>query len=336
MPLKSVLISSSGRRVELWRLFESAIRELGLPWRVIGADSNPSCATALAAGPVHEVPRLDDARYAQAIREIIAAERVGLIVPTIDTELAYYARLQVPGLVVAGSGPHAVALTSDKLSTFRWATEQGIATAPTIPLRDAVPELYRRWVVKPRRGSSSVGLQIGLKPTQLAAYRENLPLEAHRDWIAQPCLEGPEFTVNCFVEPNGACSYAVPHLRVATRAGEVSHAVTTHDSAIEDLVRRAMAALPDAAGPLCAQVIRDRELGPVLIEINARFGGGYPVAHEAGARGPHRLLRQAAGLPIDQTADTWESGVEMVRFDQSVFRRHVPRPINASTLPTSA
>lgn len=334
MNARSVLISSSGRRVELWRLFESAIRELGLPWRVIGADNDPSCATALAAGSVFQVPRIGDAGYSQEIRDLIGRERVALIVPTIDTELAYYASLQLPTVWVGASGSHTVALTQDKFATSLWANDRGLAFPPTSLLRDVVPSQHAEWVAKPRSGSSSVGVQLGLDSGRLTAFRNSLPVKALDRWLAQPCLHGPEFTINCFVDATGRCVYAVPHLRLATRSGEVSHAVTVRNAAVEDLTRRAIAALPDAFGPLCAQVIVDRDLGPVMIEINARFGGGYPVAHEAGARGPQRLLRQAAGLTSTDAADSWEPGVEMVRFDQSIFRRGVAIPIStASQLP---
>ena len=308
-----------------WRLFEAAIRNLGLNWRVIGADSDSSCATALAAGTVHRVPRLNDPAYADAIVQLVRRERVVLIVPTIDTELQFFARLELPGVLIATSGPETVSLTRDKLRTAQWATASGLAVPDTALLSNVNPTRYSEWVVKPRDGSSSVGLQLGLTPSQLQTFRDTLAPEMQSSWIAQPLLDGPEFTVNCFID-SGRCVYAVPHLRVATRGGEVSHAITACDSDVEALVRQAVLALPDSSGPLCAQVISDRQSGPLLIEINARFGGGYPVADQAGARGPERLLRQAAGLPTRARVDSWEPGVEMVRFDQSVFRHHVSLP----------
>jgi carbamoyl-phosphate synthase large subunit len=58
---------------------------------------------------------------------------------------------------------------------------------------------------------------------------------------------------------------------------------------------------------------------PALFEINARFGGGYPIAHHAGATFTKWLLEEAAGMPSSANNE-WRSGVRMLRYDQAVFR----------------
>ena len=55
-----------------------------------------------------------------------------------------------------------------------------------------------------------------------------------------------------------------------------------------------------------------------VFEINAQFGGGYPLAHHAGARFSQWLLEEMADLP--STASTlWKEGVAMLRYDTAVF-----------------
>jgi carbamoyl-phosphate synthase large subunit len=56
-----------------------------------------------------------------------------------------------------------------------------------------------------------------------------------------------------------------------------------------------------------------------VFEINARLGGGYPLAHQAGATFTKWLLEEALGLPCT-AVDTWRAGVEMLRYDTAVFR----------------
>lgn len=77
-------------------------------------------------------------------------------------------------------------------------------------------------------------------------------------------------------------------------------------------------ALPDARGALCFQAIADVTRGLQVIELNARFGGGYPLADRAGARFAQWLLEEVAGLPVSAN-DDWRDGVLMLRYDQALF-----------------
>jgi carbamoyl-phosphate synthase large subunit len=61
-----------------------------------------------------------------------------------------------------------------------------------------------------------------------------------------------------------------------------------------------------------------------VFEVNARFGGGYPLAHEAGAHFTRWLLEESTGLPLTATS-VWEEGVLMLRYDAAFFVRE-PRP----------
>jgi carbamoyl-phosphate synthase large subunit len=56
-----------------------------------------------------------------------------------------------------------------------------------------------------------------------------------------------------------------------------------------------------------------------VIEINPRFGGGYPLSHAAGADFPRWLLEEALGLPSSAAAGAWRDGLVMLRYDDAVF-----------------
>ena len=56
-----------------------------------------------------------------------------------------------------------------------------------------------------------------------------------------------------------------------------------------------------------------------MIEINARFGGGYPLVDHAGATFAQWLLEEVAGLSRT-VHDDWREGVLMLRYDAAVFR----------------
>jgi carbamoyl-phosphate synthase large subunit len=322
MPAKrpTILLSPSGRRVELWRLFEQAIAGLGLDWRVMGTDIEPHSSTSLACGEIAVVPRATSPAFLPAVREIVDRHDVRLIIPTIDPELPLYASSDV-GTMVMISSRETVTLTTDKLATHGWALSSGIASPRTWRPDDATALTGARFVVKPRYGSASEGVRLSLSPADVDAL---LATVLGRDLVVQEHVHGPEYTVNCFVTRSGRCVAAIPHRRIRTRGGEVSRGLTERHDAIEEAARKAMASLPGAYGALCVQFIDDPSRGPQLIEVNARFGGGYPLAHRAGARFPERLVREAAGLPEPEgESDSWEAGWEMFRYDQSAFVRRV-------------
>jgi carbamoyl-phosphate synthase large subunit len=317
----AILITSSGRRVELWNLFEQAIAEEGLQWRVIGADAASASATAIAKGPVFQVPRVLSADFHPAVKDLVEREHVKLIVPTIDTELEFLAATDF-GVAKAVSSPATVAICRDKLETSRFAASCGIPVAETHLVPDYPDSGDARWVLKPRFGSSSIGVHLGIT----VAVAESIARgDTQTPYILQRQLRGEEYTVNFFVNRAGRCTTAVPHRRLVTRSGEVSQGIVVREPRLEALTRQLAEALPGAYAACCAQFIDDEDIGFSLIELNARFGGGYPLAHRAGARFPQRLVRDVLRRPELHDED-WENGWAMFRYDQSAFLEPGRRP----------
>jgi carbamoyl-phosphate synthase large subunit len=207
-----------------------------------------------------------------------------------------------------------VAVARDKALTARVLAAAGVPTPRTLSLaayRENPETIPGPVIAKPVGGSSSVGLARGRGPADFAA----LPAEGY---LVQALWEGAEYTVNVFVDRQGALRCAVPHRRLEVRAGEVSKGRTERVPALEEAAKKIVAALPGAQGPLCFQAIV-RESGECAVfEINARFGGGYPLAHQAGAQFSKWLLEETVGLPCTAHND-WKEGVTMLRYDAAVF-----------------
>ena len=68
---------------------------------------------------------------------------------------------------------------------------------------------------------------------------------------------------------------------------------------------------------MCFQAITNGE-DIQIIEINARFGGGYPITHQAGANFV-KLLLNADDTAIANKVSDWEEDVVMLRYDDAVF-----------------
>ena len=61
------------------------------------------------------------------------------------------------------------------------------------------------------------------------------------------------------------------------------------------------------------------DLGEATVfEINARFGGGYPICDRAGGTFAKWILQDLSGCTPDYN-DNWQEGLRMLRYDAAVF-----------------
>lgn len=314
----TILVTSAGRRVELLNCFRAGAAAVGIDLTLLACDLQPRLSSACcSADAAFAVPRADDAGYADALLCICAAHGVGLVVPTIDPELMPLSlnreRFAALGCTVAVSDPDLVATARDKLHTARFLAAHGVASPQTRSL-DAVLADPADWIwptfVKPRHGSAGRGVRVVLSPADVPPVTEPM--------IAQDVLRGPEFTVNMFFDAAGRLRSTVPHQRLQVRAGEVEKGLTIDIAELTAAAHRLAAALPGPRGALCFQAMLDADGGAQVFEINARFGGGYPLADRAGATFARWLIEEALGLDSSIT-DRWLPGVTMLRYDAAIF-----------------
>ncbi len=319
----TVLISSAGRRVELLEGFRDALRELGADGRVVATDTSWWSAARHRADAAFDVPRCDDPTYVDRIVALCEREEVDLVVPTIDPELPVLAaardRLAAVGTTVAVSSPDTVSIAADKVATHRWLVDAGLPTVRQGTPADVAAD-PGSWpyplIVKPRGGSAGIGVVT-------VSDAVSLEVASRRgDVVVEQVADGTEHTVDVLVDRSGACVCAVPRRRVEVRAGEVAKAVTVRSAALERLAADVVTALPAPFGALTIQVfVGDEPAQLTVIELNARFGGGFPLARRAGADFPRWMLEELLDVPSTARADEWEDGLVMLRYDDAVFLR---------------
>jgi carbamoyl-phosphate synthase large subunit len=292
--------------VELIRCFRKAAGDLGIELRALAADLNPAMSPACReADAAFMVPHCTRKEFVDVIQEICLRENVNLVIPTIDTELLTLSkasdRFRQIGTVIQVSTPEIISIARDKLRSTRTLAAYGIPVPRTGLLADVwkSPEDWR-WplILKPRFGSNSQGI------IRLAGPNELPPLHTLSTHIAQELWSGKEYTVNMFFDLEGRIRATVPHLRYQTRGGEVSG--------------RFERALSGARGVLCYQAIVRGDGSAVVFEVNARFGGGYPLVDHAGASFARWLLEELCGLR-STAGNLWREGTVMLRYDAAIF-----------------
>ena len=316
----TVLISSAGRRVELLRAFRHTLDTLG-GGRVLATDLSWYSGAFHDADEAFPVPRITSPDFVPRMLAICEQQHVDLVIPTLDPELPVYAaardQFAAIGTTVAISSPEVAAIAGDKQHTHDWLVANGFPTVVQGTVDDvrADPSAWPfPLIVKPRFGSASIGVAV---VHDLDALEHAAPGD---DAIVQTLATGTEHTIDLLADRSGRCLAAIPRKRIEVRAGEVSKAVTVRVPALAELAEKICAALPGPFGALNFQVFVSPDAGQLaVIEVNARFGGGYPLSYAAGADFPLALVQDALGQPITAPLEGWRDGLVMLRYDAAVF-----------------
>lgn len=294
---------------------------LGVDLRILGVDVQPELSSACyEADAAFAVPPCTSSEFVSALLRLCREQGVDLLVPTIDPELtalsASRADFAAQGTDLVVSAPLVIRIARDKMVTADVFAQAGIPVPRTAMLSAMLDEgASLQWplMIKPAVGSGSVGIQVVHTSGEARALRA-----MRRDFVVQEFWQGEEYTVGMFFDRSGGLRCAIPHRRLETRGGEVSKGTTERVPVLLALAEKIATVLPGARGPLCFQAIVRSDGEAAVFELNARFGGGYPLVHHAGARFSRWLLEELLGRKASWTED-WRPGVTMLRYGAAIF-----------------
>ena len=339
----NVLLTCAGRRNYLVTYFRSALAGRG---EVIAADASATAPALAEADRAEVVPPLEAPAYIEAIAGLCAKRRVGLWISLSDLELPIMARHRAPfeaiGTKVVVSAPAVVDRCFDKVATDRFVKELGYASPPTFTGMEAARraidsgELALPVVVKPRWGTASLGVEIceSLGELELAWRLGHARLsrsmlgaasaaDPARALLIQAKLGGDEYGLDIVNDLDGRHVTTWVKRKLAMRGGETDKAETIDDTRLRSLGWRLGEALAHV-GNLDCDVFVDGGVATVL-ELNPRFGGGYPFSHAAGADLPSALIAWARGERPDPGWLWAKPGVIGAKCERLVVTRSASR-----------
>lgn len=310
----TVVIGSAGRRLYLVDWFREAFAALGVPGRVVVTENDPTSAAASYGDLGRILPRYADPGYGAALLDVVEELRPRLFVSVNDYELMHLgvrtdlaAQLRARGALVPGVLPAWQRGCADKLVMARMLEGIGVPTPATVSGadREGIAALCARaqeLVVKHRLGSGSSGLAIvpaaGVASAVAEAAR-TAPTEdggppTAADVVVQPRLSGTEHGVDVVgdLREPGVLRAVLARRKLRMRSGETDKAVTVDAGPFRALAA-SIARAAGIGGLVDVDVFVDAQGAPSVIDINPRFGGGYPFVHLAGADVPRFLLAQA-------------------------------------------
>ena len=87
-----------------------------------------------------------------------------------------------------------------------------------------------------------------------------------------------------------------------------------------ELLKDRLGYLKCCVGCICVQLFYHPETKDIVgIEINPRFGGGFPLSYMAGGNFPELLIREYFLDEQVEYFDNWKDGMLMLRFDDAIF-----------------
>lgn len=309
----NILILSAGRRVELVEAFKGAVSSRALNIGVFAEDMHPLISGACyAADKAFQSVGINSPDYPDFLLKRCLENGITLVIPTIDTGLCALAnqreRFAISGVNLILSSPELVTVCRDKRLSATLFSSIGIDT----------PQIYERTDIrypafaKPYDGSRSIGAAEILTSEQLT-----MEMMADEKLIFMELISGGavEYTVDVYYDRGGVMRCLVPRQRLEVRTGEVSKGITRRDEVYDYLLPR-LEKISGARGCLTVQLFVNHTDGRFCgIEINPRFGGGYPLTHAAGADYAGWLIDEYMMGRSCNFFDSWSSNLLMLRYD---------------------
>jgi carbamoyl-phosphate synthase large subunit len=300
----AVLFTCAGQRVDIVDAFNRAGAT------TIAADAN-ALAPALYGAHHHVlVPRVHDDAYIPALRELVQQHDVKLIVPLTDLDQVTLAEARDElGTLVLLPDAEIVERLGDKYLAHVLFEERGIDSPPTW-LPNGVPgDASFPLLVKARHGFGSRHIYRAEDRAQLGFFLGYTPVES----IVQACLAGEEFSIDVFCDLDGRCLNAIPRTMIESKGGESIKGMTIRDERLIELARDVAEKLK-LVGPANIQCFREADGTHYVTDINARFGGGFPLPLAAGGRYPELALALARGEQPEPRLGDFREGIVMTRF----------------------
>lgn len=329
----NVLLASAGRRRYLVNWFREALTELGVDGKIVVADADPHGASRGEADVYETALRLSSAHYTDWLLEILQRHQISLTISLNDFELSYWATqlprrsAQFDSLIrLTASKQRAI---EDKMMMPGLLAPHGILVPPTwqasqLPQHGTLAD--RTYVVKARFGSGSRGLGIvdrsHLDEELRFAHREvthadgrpaSDPIEARELTIVQQQVVGREYGLDVIADLDGRYRGVLARQKLAMRHGETDKAVSVDPGPFVDLARSITAAVGHR-GLIDVDVIVDDDTNFWVIDINPRFGGGYPFSHLAGAHVPKAYVAWALGWDADESWLASTPGITSAKY----------------------
>jgi carbamoyl-phosphate synthase large subunit len=314
----NILITSAGKRVSLVKIFKKTIEKQGYDIKVLTTDMKPQFAPAgFISDSCFQVPRATDNNYMDVLLKICRENNVKVLIPTIDTELLILAEnkdlFRKNEIFVLVAGLDFISICRDKRKTNVFFEKSGINIPKILDKNNPIFPMF----AKPYDGSLSKDIYLITGKEELTTEIMNNPKLIFMEYIDK--TDYKEFTVDMYYGKDNLVKSIVPRERLEIRAGEINKGYTRKNYLVHFL-RERMNHLHGVVGCICIQLFYNEQNNNALgIEINPRFGGGYPLSYHALADFPLFIIQEYFENKAIDYSDNWFDNTLMLRYDDEII-----------------
>lgn len=314
----NILITSAGKRVALTRYFKETLNRFYPEAKVFITDMNPEMApVSYVCDGSFKVPRVTAPEYPDVLLNICKENNVGMVIATIDTELLLLADLKEEfckkGIYVIVSDKAFITMCRDKRNTAELFEKHGVRVPAEVDKYNPTFPLF----AKPYDGSLSTNLHYIKCAEELTPEILNDPKLVFMEYIDKTVYK--EYTVDMYYGKDNRVKCIVPRERIEIRAGEINKGRTAKNYILSFLKER-FDYIENCTGCICMQLFFHPETKDIVgIEINPRFGGGYPLTYMSGGNYPELLIREYFLGEDVEYFDNWVDNKLMLRFDDAIY-----------------
>ncbi len=321
----NVLLTSVGRRAYMVKYFKEV---LGPNGQVHVSNSDDLTVAFRYADYCVVSPLIYDREYIPFLLTYCKEHRIDILLSLFDIDLPVLARnkhrfAEIGTQVLVSDTPF-VEICNDKWKTYNFLKKNGFFVPKTyLTLHDTIlaierGELQYPVVVKPRFGCGSIAMAVAEDAMALLYYFRRNTREVTNSYlkyesaaadeplIYQECLQGQEYGVDIINDLSGTFRNAIVKKKLAMRAGETDIAELVDEPRIQTELAR-LGRLSHHIGNVDCDVFLVNNT-PYILEMNARFGGGYPFSHTGGCRLPAALVEWSRGNDVPPSWLTAKTG----------------------------
>ena len=318
--MTNILFTCIGRRVSLLKSFRRAAKQLKINISLLGTDTTVLSSALQLCDKKIVVKPTTHPGYVKQLLNIVRANSVKLLVPTVDLDLKILAqnksRFAELGCCVLISSVQVVDICQDKRKFYRFLVNNGFDAPRTMTVRTALStgKLNKPCFLKPWDGYASRGNVVVSRRKELLFFSKRIP-----NCIAQEFIKGVEHTCDVYVDFGMKVRCVIPRKRIEVRAGEVSKGQTVKQLRIMSEAAGLVEALGAGPGVITVQLFLTEDGKIKFIEVNPRFGGGVPLSIKAGANFPKWILQELLGKRTSIKFDGFKNNLIMLRYDDEIW-----------------
>lgn len=313
----NILFTCAGRRTYLLKYFKE---QLGSDGVIVATDMQLSAPALTAADVKIQVPAVYADDYIERTLDICKQHNIKAVICLNDLELPILAenklRFEEIGATTIVSSKEVIDICFDKYRTAQYVESIGLKSPKTfVDYKLAVDalksgELSFPLVLKPRWGSGSIGIEFVNDFEELAEVYASLLKKIKKTILAtasqgneyiliQEKIEGQEYGMDVMNDLTGNNRGVSVKKKLAMRAGETDKAQTVDNNDIR-AIGRTLGENLHHIGNLDVDIF-EKDGNYYVLELNPRFGGGFPFSYEAGVNMPKAIIEWIKGNEIDDS-----------------------------------